>query len=108
MSDPRVADLYHVRLGEAQTEELTDSSSGITFRVFTHGVVAVNWGQSEAALTVRPPIPAMLFYDMFSYSPSGSPSLPNTRVLSIPANAGRVYLFGSGTDFGLDHLTTSL
>ena len=108
MSDPRVADLYHVRLGEAQTEELTDSSSGITFRVFTHGVVAVNWGQSEAALTVRPPIPAMLFYDVFSYSPSGSPSLPNTRVLSIPANAGRVYLFGSGTDFGLDHLTTSL
>ena len=108
MSDPRVADLYHVRLGEAQTEELTDSSSGINFRVFTHGLAAVNWGQSEAALTVRPPIPATLFYDMFSYSPSGSPSLPNTTVLSIPANAGRVYLFGSGTDFGLDHLITSL
>jgi hypothetical protein len=106
------ADLYRLHLGEPLTSELTDSSSGINFRVFERGLVAVNWNQADAGLTVSsPPIPATrFFYDLFAYdSYPNTPSRPNIEVLpggvlTIPAMSGRIYLFGSSTDYGLNRL----
>jgi hypothetical protein len=112
MSDAQVADLYRLDLGKAITSELADSASGVNYRVFEHGLVAVNWSQAPATLVIQsPPIPATHFYDLSAYvTDNKTPSLPNIEVppggaLSIPPVAGRVYLFGSGTDFGLGHAT---
>jgi hypothetical protein len=109
--DQTVADLYRLDLGKPVTPELVDGASGVNFRVFERGLVAVNWNQTSAnALTVQsPPIPATRFYDLFSYSYATVLSQPNVEVppggsLSIPAMSGRVYLFGSGTDVGLNRL----
>jgi hypothetical protein len=111
VSNPLVADLYRLDLGKPLTAELTDSSGGVNYRVFEHGLAAANWKATNANLTVEsPPIPATWFYDVFAYDPSSAmPSAPNILVppagsLSIPAMSGRVYLFGSSTDFGLNRL----
>jgi hypothetical protein len=111
MSDASVADLYRLNLGDPLTAELIDVASGVNFRVFEHGLVAVNWSQTPANLTIQsPPIPATYFYNLIAYvSDSKTPSEPNIEVnpggtLSIPAISGRVYLFGSGTDFGLNRV----
>jgi hypothetical protein len=101
MADHRAADLYRLRLGAPLTEELTDVLSGIYYRVFERGIVAVNPDQVSARnLTIHaPPIPATRFFDIFP-TPGAT-----VEVLTIPPYAGRVYLFGSSTDFGLNKLT---
>ncbi len=37
------ADLFHLALGRPVTGELVDAASGIDYRVFEAGLVAVNW-----------------------------------------------------------------
>ena len=85
-------------LGEPLTEELTDAS-GIYYRVFERGLVAVNPDQFNARnLTGQlPPIPATRFFDIFPGTP-----WPIVEVLKFPPWGGRVYLFASSTDFGLN------
>ena len=98
MADPEVVDLYRLRLGAPLTEELTDVS-GVYYRGFERGLVAVNPDQVNARnLTIQsPPIPATRFFDIFPKTP-----WPIVDVLTIPPWSGRVYLFASSTDFGLN------
>jgi hypothetical protein len=102
-------DLSRLRLGQPVTGELTDPS-GVLFRVFERGLVAVNWDSNNSkTLTVSPPIPGTIFCDI--YPPGVDLTLQiidvstTGGVLTIPAASGRVYLFASGTDYGLNRLT---
>jgi hypothetical protein len=100
--DASVADLYRLNLGQPLTLELPGSASGVSFRVFERGLVAVNWTTTDANLIVQsPPIPATRFYAVFdkaNIEVAAGGSLP------VPTMSGRVYLFGSSTDFGLKQL----
>jgi hypothetical protein len=100
-------DLSLLRLGRPVTGELADPS-GVLFRVFERGLVAVNWDSNDKTLTVCPPIPGTIFYDIYqplSISYQFLDVSTTGGVLTIPAASGRVYLFGSDTDYGLNRLT---
>ena len=107
MSHPQVADLYRLQLGKPLTGEL--SQGAIRYCVFERGLVAVNLdGVNAGNLTIQStPIPTTYFQDLFP----DSPNQPNIKVsvpggaLPIPASSGRIYLFGSTTDYGLNRLT---
>jgi hypothetical protein len=106
---PGVADdLSRLYLGKPVTRELADLS-GVLFRVFERGLVAVNWDSSnDKTLTVRSPIPGTIFCDIYPPSNLNVQILDVSTmggVLTIPAASGRVYLFASGTDYGLNLLT---
>jgi hypothetical protein len=96
-----------LRLGRPVTGELADPS-GVLFRVFERGLVAVNWDSNDKTLTVRPPIPGTIFYDIYQPLSINYQFLDVSTTggaLTIPAASGRVYLFGSDTDYGLNRLT---
>ena len=100
-------DLSLLRLGRPVTGELADPS-GVLFRVFERGLVAVNWDSNDKTLTVRPPIPGTIFYDIYQPLSINLQMLDVSTtggVLTIPGASGRVYLFGSDTDYGLNRLT---
>src|SRR5262249_52103865 len=101
-ADASVVDLYRLSLGQPLTLELRGSASAVKFRVFERGLVVVNWKKTDANLIVQsPPIPATRFYAVFdkaNIEVAAGGSLP------VPAMSGRVYLFGSSTDFGLGQL----
>jgi hypothetical protein len=100
-------DLSLLRLGQPITGELADPS-GVLFRVFERGLVAVNWDSNDKTLTVRPPIPGTIFYDIYQPLSINLQMLDVSTtggVLTIPGASGRVYLFGSDTDYGLNRLT---
>ena len=107
MSHPQVADLYRLQLGKPLTGEL--SQGAIRYCVFERGLVAVNLdGVHAGNLTIQStPIPTTYFQDLFP----DNPNQPNIKVsvpggaLPIPASSGRIYLFGSTTDYGLNRLT---
>jgi hypothetical protein len=93
-----VRNLFSLRLGEPLTEEQTDSASGIDYRVFSRGLVAVNPDTAnDKVLTVQPPIMGNTFVDVFSND--------TTSVLAVPKYSGRVFLFGASVDFGQGILT---
>ena len=111
LSDPLAADLYRLQLGEPLTSELTDSTSGVNYRVFEWVPVTANWGAADANPAAQcPPTPANRFYDVSAYAGSSkTPSQPNILVppggaLSLPALSGRVYLFASTAGFGLERV----
>ena len=100
-------DLSLLRLGRPVTGELADPS-GVLFRVFERGLVAVNWDSNDKTLTVSPPIPGTIFYDIYQPLSINLQIIDVSTtggVLTIPAASGRVYLFGSDTDYGLNRLT---
>jgi hypothetical protein len=101
-------DLGQLQLGRPVGGELTDPS-GVLFRVFERGLVAVNWDPANAkTLTVRPPIPGTILCDIYPASGFDGQILDVSTmggVLTIPPHSGRVYLFASGTDYGLNRLT---
>ena len=87
-----------MRLGEHLTEELTDPGSGINYRVFERGLVAVNPDVLiDKTLTPRPSIVGSVFIDVFSGAP--------TAVLTVPKYSGGVFLFGASVEYGLGHVT---
>jgi hypothetical protein len=90
--------LFSLRLGEPLTEELTDLNSGINYRVFSRGLVAVNPDTvNDKVLAVQLPIRENIFVDVFASE--------STSVLAVPKYSGRVFLFGAGIDFGQGILT---
>jgi hypothetical protein len=90
--------LCALRLGEALTEELTDPASGVNYRVFERGLVAVNADAvNDKILTAQPPIIGNIFVDVFAGT--------STSVLAIPKYSGRVFLFSASVDFGVGILT---
>jgi hypothetical protein len=101
-------DLSRLHLGRPVTGELTDPS-GVLFRVFERGLVAVNWDGNSKILTVGPPIPGTIFCDIYPPGVDLNVQILDVSttggVLTIPAASGRVYLFASGTDYGLNRLT---
>jgi hypothetical protein len=102
------ADLFHLALGRPVTGELVDAASGIDYRVFEAGLVAVNWDQnSTKALTMQSPsVTATYFCDLFNNVtgvPLGGPA--PAAGFQIPPVSGRVYLFGAAdSDYGLNTL----
>jgi hypothetical protein len=116
ITDSRIADLHRIRLGKPVTGPATDPSSGVRYRVFEHAIVAVNWdtqnaknvtGQSLVANALgMDPQGFRFFFDVFLILASAIIDMNVTGgLLAIPAYAGRVYLFGSSTDYGLNKLT---
>jgi hypothetical protein len=88
-----VRNLFSLRLGEPLTEELTDGASGVNYRVFSRGLVAVNPDTvNDKVLTVQPPIVGRVFRDVFASE--------STSVLAVPKYSGRVFLFDGSVDFG--------
>jgi hypothetical protein len=116
MTDSRIADLHRIRLGKAVTGPATDQVSGVRYRVFERALVAVNWdrqnaknlpGQSVVATSLgKNPQEFRFFFDVF---PAPAPTTIDMNLtggmLAIPTYAGRVYFFGSSTDYGLNRLT---
>lgn len=105
ISQVTVADLYRIRLGKPVTDEL--SQGALRYRVFEHGLVAVNLDgvNTENLVIQSPPISAKYFHDLFP----DNPAQPIIKIspggtLTIPASSGRIYLFGSATDYGLNRL----
>jgi Hypothetical glycosyl hydrolase family 15 len=93
-----VRNLHSLRLGEPLTEELTDPATGIYYRVFSRGLVAMNPDMSnDRNLTIQPPIVGNTFVDVFAGNSTG--------VLTVPMYSGRVFLFGASFDFGQGILT---
>jgi hypothetical protein len=105
MTDPTVADLFRVRLGKPLTAELQEPFNAappacVFYRVFERAVVAVNPDPaSERLLSLNPSVPTTRFYDLFA---NASVDATASGTLHIPANSGRVFLFGSTTSFGLN------
>jgi hypothetical protein len=93
-----VRNLLSLRLGKALTQELTDSATGVNYRVFSRGLVAVNPDAvNDKVLTVQLPTMENIFVDVFASE--------STSVLGVPKYSGRVFLFGGGIDFGQGILT---
>jgi len=78
LSDPDTAILYQIRLGPPLGPER--EQNGIYYRLFDRGLVAVNPDkQKSGAITIAPPIPTPILYDLFgnraehwnSYGPTG-------------------------------------
>jgi hypothetical protein len=113
--NPRIADLHRIRLGKPVTGQATDPSSGVRYRVFERAIVAVNWdpkkkkhlaAQSLVAKALGKPLQDFqFFFDVFKMPESAIIDVANGGLLTIPAYAGRVYLFASSTDYGLNRLT---
>jgi hypothetical protein len=96
--DATVRKLFSLRLGKPFTAELTDPASGVNYRVFERGLVAVNPDTiNDKSLTPQPPIVGSIFVDVFAGASSS--------VLAVPKNSGRVFLFGAGVDFGMGRVT---
>jgi hypothetical protein len=94
----RVKALFALRLGEPTTGELTDASTGVYFRVFERGLVAVNPDMiNNKVLAAAPPIPTSNFVDVFTGE--------STNFLAVPKYSGRVFLFAASLDYGLGRLT---
>jgi hypothetical protein len=87
-----------LRLGKPFTGELTDPASGVNYRVFERGLVAVNPDTlNDKILTPRPPIVGSIFVDVFAAA--------STSVLAVPKYSGRVFLFRASVDYGFGRVT---
>ncbi len=111
MNDVGLADLHRVRLGKALTGEITDPTTQVHYRMFEQGAVAVNWTASSGSFPAQTAAPVAsqshrFFYDLFA--PGNSPIDISTTsgLLSVPPQSGRVFLFGSTTDYGLNRLVS--
>jgi hypothetical protein len=118
MNDPGLADLHRVRLGKALGPEMTDPASQVNYRVFEHGIVAVNWDPvntksfsvQNTTVATMPTIPqnVRFFYDLYASPTNVSIDVSATSgLLQVPANSGRVFLFGASTDYGLNRLSAA-
>ncbi|MCC6442407.1 MAG: hypothetical protein IT210_03005 [Armatimonadetes bacterium] len=89
--------LYQIRLGKPLADE--QESNGVYYRLFAGGMVAVN--PEKNPVKIRPDgLPADSLYDCFN---SQAITLSKDRPkLEIPANSGRVYLYGSRMNADLD------
>jgi hypothetical protein len=111
MNDVGLADLHRVRLGKALTVETTDPTSQVHYRVFEHGIVAVNWNanvgsfpaQTAAAVTAQS---LQFFFDLFTAGNTPIDINTTAGLLAVPPQSGRVFLFGSSTDYGLNRLVS--
>jgi hypothetical protein len=92
--DQAIRRLFALNLGRPVTEEMTDKASGIYYRVFERGVVAVN---SDSNTTEKLTLPASVnpsaFVDVLTNT--------STTVLIIPQSSGRIFLFGATRDYGV-------
>jgi hypothetical protein len=116
MNRAEVADLHRIRLGKPLGAEVTDAASQFSYRVFEHGIVAVNWNQSSAKSFPGQAIAGaalatklqnvQFFYDQFA-SPDNTTidTGATSGLLQVPAYSGRVFLFGSSTDYGLNRVS---
>jgi hypothetical protein len=96
--DANVRKLFSLRLGKPLTGELTDPTSGVNYRVFERGLVAVNPDTiNDKILTPRPPIVGSIFVDVLAGA--------STNVLAVPKYSGRVFLFGASVDVGFGRVT---
>jgi hypothetical protein len=96
------------------TGEAVDPDSGVLYRVFERAIVAVNWdkqnaknlaGQSLAANALgKNPEDFRFFFDVFRIPDQVIIDTDKTGSLAIPEYSGRVFLFGSSTDYGLNRL----
>jgi len=96
ISNPEVADLHRLRLGRPRTAELEDS--GVHYRVFENGFVAVNPDKEKpATITLDAAVPGKTLRDCFG---GVAVTIAEDRRLEIPKYSGRVYLFlpESGND----------
>lgn len=91
LSDPAVASLHRLRLGDALSGELVEND--VYYRVFSQGFVAVN--PEDSSRTIRSPVPTARLFDVFKGcvidAKVGAP-------VEIPASSGRVFLFSPRTD----------
>lgn len=114
---PDIADLHRVRLGKPLGPERQDPSSQINYRVFEQGIVAVNWQSGAGSfpypntvatpVVASPPNPQFL-YDLFTPGNTPVDLSATSGLLQVPAQSGRVFLFGSSTDYGLNRLSASV
>lgn len=111
-----IADLHRVRLGSALAPAVTDSASQLSYRVFEQGVVAVNWSAAAQSFSYKNPVSPVaptppapeFFYDLFTPSFTPIDLSATSGLISVPAQSGRVFLFGSSTDYGLNRLSPSI
>lgn len=110
-----IADLHRVRLGSALAPAVVDPARQLSYRVFERGVVAVNWSASAQSFPYKNPVSPVVatppspefFYDLFAPSLTPIDLSATAGQLSVPAQSGRAFLFGSSTDYGLNRLSTS-
>jgi len=115
MNAVEVGDLHRVRLGNPLGSETSDATGQVKYRVFEHGIVAINWDKTNAhtfqpqnpvttAGAPIPPIPEFL-YDLFAGGFTNVDRNATDGLVQVPANSGRVFLFGASTDYGLNRLS---
>jgi Hypothetical glycosyl hydrolase family 15 len=106
-SSPIAATLSQVKLGSPSGAMMTDANSGIQYRLFERGVIAVNWDpEEEKVLEIQPP-PVSHLFDLYPTVAEIEPHIIDLSAgahMPVPPSSGRVYLWASSTDYGLNHV----
>ncbi len=98
LSDPDTAILYQIRLGPPLGPEQQDK--GAHYRLFERGLVAVNPNKQQPVTLTLPATAPPILLDLFPAQTGKNAAgrrvqLGPARELTIPAYAGRVYLFAA-------------
>jgi hypothetical protein len=99
LSDPDTAILYQIRLGPPLGPEQQEQD--VHYRLFERGLVAVNPNKQKPGVFTLPASAPSILYDLFPVHPEKTATghrveLGPARQLTIPAYAGRVYLYAAG------------
>jgi hypothetical protein len=101
--DPDTAILYQIRLGPPLGPEQQEKD--VHYRLFERGLVALNSDKQQLGTFALPASAPSILYDLFPKKTASERErrleLGPARQLSIPAYAGRVYLYAASVDDAL-------